>query len=247
MKWFIKVLKQYADFSGRAQRKEYWIFTLVNSVVLFGLLYLSSLFVWSGPFALPEFSAEFKVFGVIFLLYWAIMIIPTFAVTVRRLHDSGRSGWWIFISLVPYIGNLWLLVLMCFDGDVGRNQYGADPKKNDVLPEYQLSNNCALLHIYRPNSMKGIKISYNLHLKNKADDKIVFHAWNRNKMTVKITDVGEQTLWARVAIKEKLKIDTQLGHEYFVRCGVGFDFLEHPKLELVDNQMGKAEFDRVIL
>lgn len=113
MEWYLKVLKNYATFSGRARRKEYWMFTLFNFIALIILLILDFII-----------GTYFVLYG----LYCVGIIIPSLAVSVRRLHDLEKSGWWIFISLIPLIGGIWLLVLLCTDGTAGNNAYGPSPK-----------------------------------------------------------------------------------------------------------------------
>ena len=108
--------------------------------------------------------------------------------------------------------------------------------------EYQQSNDYALLHIYRPGSMKGMAISYNLHL----NDEVVFRVKNKSKTTLKITNEGLKTLWAKTETRAELPVDIKLGYEYYIRCGVGFGaFVGRPKLEIVDNKIGKDEFDKI--
>ena len=113
MDYFMAALKKYATFEGRARRKEYWFFVLFYFViavvisVVEGMLGTGGLL--AGLFALG-------------------MLLPNLAVTVRRLHDTDRSGWWILINLVPLIGWIVSLVFMCTAGTAGSNRFGADPK-----------------------------------------------------------------------------------------------------------------------
>ncbi|MBI5646732.1 MAG: DUF805 domain-containing protein [Ignavibacteriae bacterium] len=110
MSWYLAVLKKYADFSGRARRKEYWMFFLVNFLVY---VVLSIIAMMSIEMAL--------VMSLIQLLYYLAVLIPSIAVGVRRMHDTGRSGWWL---LVP-IANL---IFALTAGTTGDNEYGPDPK-----------------------------------------------------------------------------------------------------------------------
>lgn len=112
MEWYLKVLRNYAEFEGRARRMEYWMFVLVNLGVLFVLGMLEHLV------GLPS---------VLVSLYSLAILIPSIAVSVRRLHDTDRSGWWILIGFIPLIGTLVLLVFYCFGGDPGDNDFGPDP------------------------------------------------------------------------------------------------------------------------
>lgn len=127
MKWYIKVLQQYADFEGRARRKEYWMFTLVNFLIIMGLQTL--LFMVAGMN--PESALGFFLSGTVGL-YALGVFIPGIAVTVRRLHDTNRSGWWIFIGFLPIIGAIILLVFLVQDSQPGTNQYGENPKSIDT-------------------------------------------------------------------------------------------------------------------
>jgi len=119
MNWYLKVLKQYADFNRRARRKEYWMFLLFNFI--FGIVVVSL-------DNILGIATEFG-YGPLYGLYALIVFIPGFAVSVRRLHDVGKSGWMILITLIPFIGAIWILVLLCTDSNSGENQYGQNPKE----------------------------------------------------------------------------------------------------------------------
>lgn len=131
MNWYLKVLKQYADFKGRARRKEYWMF------VLFNFLFFIVFSITSAVVDLEAFAASI---GVVMIVYLLAIIIPGLAVTVRRLHDIGKSGTWFFIYFVPVIGGIWLLVLLCTEGNRGPNQYGADPKTEKTFEDEVLDS-----------------------------------------------------------------------------------------------------------
>jgi len=119
MKWYLKVLRQYADFNGRARRTEYWMF------ILFNLIFASIATVLDNVLGLT--IGEFP-YGYLYFLYALAIIIPSLAVAVRRLHDIGKSGWMILVTLIPLIGAIWLLVLLVTDSKPGANQYGPNPK-----------------------------------------------------------------------------------------------------------------------
>lgn len=123
MNWYLKVLKQYADFSGRARRKEYWMFALFNLIFLLVATILDNIF----GLTLGE-----RIYGVHYFLYALVVLIPGLAVCVRRLHDVGKSGWMFLIILIPIIGSIWLLVLEVTDSMPGENQYGPNPKEVTV-------------------------------------------------------------------------------------------------------------------
>lgn len=124
MNWYLKVLRQYADFTGRARRKEYWMFVLFNIIFAIIAMILDNVL----GLAWGELG-----YGPIYLLYALFVFIPGLAVAVRRLHDINKSGWMILVSLIPVIGAIWLLVLFVMDGTPGANQYGPNPKENQVV------------------------------------------------------------------------------------------------------------------
>jgi len=130
MNWYIRVLKKYAVFSGRARRKEYWMFALFNFI--FGLV-ASLLQLAIFGMALWVFSPLSIVYGVIGsfipVVYYIAVFVPTLAVSVRRLHDIGKSGWYLLINLIPIAGPIWFLVLVCSDSQPGDNEYGPNPKE----------------------------------------------------------------------------------------------------------------------
>ncbi|MFK7735923.1 MAG: DUF805 domain-containing protein [Pirellulaceae bacterium] len=110
------VFENYANFQGRASRREYWMFFLCNIAVAVLLMIMDGVLLMTVGIAGLN------------LLYTLAVIIPGVAVTIRRLHDTGRSGWWILIGLVPLVGLL-LLYFMCVDSDPGANEYGENPKQ----------------------------------------------------------------------------------------------------------------------
>ena len=118
MDWFLMALKRYAVFSERSRREEYWFFTLFYLLILIGLSMIDA-FINSGD------GYGIGILGAIFAL---AMLIPSLAVSVRRLHDTGRSGWWLLIGCIPLLGGLVLLVFFCMDSVSGDNQYGPNPK-----------------------------------------------------------------------------------------------------------------------
>ena len=124
MEWYLKVMRDnYANFSGRARRKEYWMFVLVQTIVMIGLMILDSFL--GLDFELQGISLGY---GYLYLIGLIVHFIPSLAVVVRRLHDVGKSGWFYFIFLIPLIGVLWLLVLYCTEGQKQDNKWGPDPK-----------------------------------------------------------------------------------------------------------------------
>ena len=119
MNWYLEVLKKYAVFSGRARRMEYWYFFLFSLIISIVLAVVDGV---TG-----SYSAAAGV-GLLGGIYALAVLIPGLAVSVRRLHDTGRSGWWLLIALIPVIGAIVLLVFMVLEGKPGTNQYGSNPK-----------------------------------------------------------------------------------------------------------------------
>jgi uncharacterized membrane protein YhaH (DUF805 family) len=122
MSWFLRAFRKYAVFEGRARRKEYWYFQLFKYIII-----LAPLLILSFLGILTEDYSEFLL--LIGLVYYLLMFLPTLAVTIRRLHDTGRSGWWYLITFIPYLGGIILLILLLGDSQPGENEYGPNPKK----------------------------------------------------------------------------------------------------------------------
>ena len=120
MNYYIDCLtKKYACFSGRARRQEYWLFVLFNFIAAFVVGFVG------GILAGATGVAAFAFLGTIYNL---AVLIPGLAVLARRLHDTGRSGWWFLIAIIPLIGWIVLIVFCCLDSQPGDNQYGPNPK-----------------------------------------------------------------------------------------------------------------------
>ncbi len=113
MNYYLDVLKNYATFSGRARRKEYWMFTLFNGII---------------SLVLSILGAVVPMLYALSIIYSLAVFIPSLAVCVRRLHDVDKSGWWFLIIFVPIVGGILLLVWDCTEGTRGSNQFGEDPK-----------------------------------------------------------------------------------------------------------------------
>ena len=139
MKWFIKAFRQYADFSGRASRQEFWMFVLFN--LLFAMAWALVAGLLTGLFgdSFDHDSDRLIFMYKLIAIYYAVTTVPAMAVGVRRLHDTGRSGWWMLVSLVPIAGGIWLILLMCLDGSAGDNRYGSPPDgTTGNAPKYDL-------------------------------------------------------------------------------------------------------------
>ncbi|MEI6552939.1 MAG: DUF805 domain-containing protein [bacterium] len=114
MHYYIDVLKKYAVFSGRSRRSEFWFFALFSFIASLLLSIISNI---AGD-----------TNGILGLIYSLVVLIPSIAVAVRRLHDTGRTGWWLLLAIIPIIGWIWLFVLYVLDSNSGDNKYGSNPK-----------------------------------------------------------------------------------------------------------------------
>ena len=113
IEYYVSVLKNYATFSGRARRKEFWMFSLCNFIIVAAFNILTSMV---------------SALSVLSLIYSLAIFLPGLAVTVRRLQDINKKWVWIFITLIPLVGFIWILVLLCQEGTRGDNDFGPDPK-----------------------------------------------------------------------------------------------------------------------
>ena len=121
MHWYIDVLKKYTVFSGRARRKEFWMFFLFSAIISILLAVIDEFMGW-------QFEMGGDILGFLSTLYYVAVIVPYLAVIIRRLHDTERTGWWILIAFIPIVGVLVLLVFLILQGTRGENRYGPDPK-----------------------------------------------------------------------------------------------------------------------
>ncbi|MGI3375501.1 DUF805 domain-containing protein [Providencia stuartii] len=126
MNWYLEVIKNnYANFNGRARRKEYWIFSLINFIIIIPL-YLVVLA------STNDYTGDINGLGIVALvllmIYCVAILIPSLAVTVRRLHDIDKSGWWYLLTFIPF-GGLVIFVFTCLDGTPANNRFGSNPKE----------------------------------------------------------------------------------------------------------------------
>jgi uncharacterized membrane protein YhaH (DUF805 family) len=119
MDWYLAVLKKYAQFSGRARRKEYWMFTLFNIIIAMGLSIVDRVV------GLADATTGL---GPLYGLYMLAVLVPALAVSIRRLHDTDRSGWMLLLVFIPILGAFVVLYFMVQEGQAGQNQYGPNPK-----------------------------------------------------------------------------------------------------------------------
>ena len=119
MQYYIKALKKYAEFEGRTTRKEFWMFVLFHVLIMIGLMILDNLL---------GLADSRSGYGVLTGLYGLAVFIPGLAISMRRLHDIGKSGWWLLLNFIPLIGPLVLIVFYVIDSEKGSNEYGPNPK-----------------------------------------------------------------------------------------------------------------------
>ena len=115
MNYYLDVLKKYIVFDGRARRKEYWMFILFNLII-------------GGVVSILDYILGAAILG---YLYSLAVLLPSLAVQVRRLHDINKPWYWIFITLIPLVGAIWMIVLMATEGTRGDNDFGPDPKAGE--------------------------------------------------------------------------------------------------------------------
>jgi uncharacterized membrane protein YhaH (DUF805 family) len=141
MTWYLAVLKNYAGFRGRASRREYWMFVLVNAIIGSALVVIGKLAKMpDGPtFGIGASRNGLGVFGIgtfstpiIFQAYALATFLPFLAVEVRRLHDTGRAGWWWLFGLIPIVGWIVLVIFCATGGATGGNRYGPPSKPRSV-------------------------------------------------------------------------------------------------------------------
>ena len=155
MEWFIKVLKNYATFNGRARRKEYWMYTLFVIIISIILSIIDNALGLHIGEPTMQYGVEVNGSGILGSIFSLAILIPGLAVSTRRLHDINKSGWWIvgfygvifvgaflmrmmpsmliIFSVLVLVATVWLIVLFATEGDKGENQYGPDPKNENAL------------------------------------------------------------------------------------------------------------------
>ncbi|MGD0375710.1 MAG: DUF805 domain-containing protein [Streptosporangiaceae bacterium] len=143
MTWYLAVMKNYAGFRGRARRREYWMFVLVNAIIGIALAAIGKLthMPQTGTFGIGMSRNGLGVFGIgvfsspiLFQAYALATFLPFLAVEIRRLHDTGRTGWWWLFGLIPILGWIVLVIFCATGGAAGDNRYGPDPRAPDPHP-----------------------------------------------------------------------------------------------------------------
>jgi uncharacterized membrane protein YhaH (DUF805 family) len=130
MEWMLMPYRRYADFSGRSRRKEYWMFALffvIIYAVCAALMFGGGMSIDPATGA-PQMGGMFYVGAGLIGIFALASFVPALAVQVRRFHDQDKSGWFVLLSFIPYIGGIIVLVFMCLEGTKGPNRFGPDPK-----------------------------------------------------------------------------------------------------------------------
>ena len=128
MSLMFQPLKKYAEFSGRARRSEYWLFTLFIILVEVAYLVLFGVLGGGGMTGGSQMNGLGMALTAIYALFALAIFIPSLAVSFRRLHDTDRSAWWLLIALIPFVGGLVLFIFTVLPGTTGANKFGPDPK-----------------------------------------------------------------------------------------------------------------------
>lgn len=123
MNWYLAALKKYAVFNGRAGRKEYWFFALFVFLIYLALGLIDKVI---------GITHKGEGVGLSSGLFTLAMFLPGIGVGIRRLHDTGRSGWWLLVALIPLVGTIFMLILMALKGNTGANAYGPEPSDEIV-------------------------------------------------------------------------------------------------------------------
>lgn len=119
MNYYLNAIRKYCDCKGRASRKEYWMFVLINFLISLVFALLD---------AVVQHTTSIKL-NVLSLLYGIAILCPALGLSIRRLHDVGRSGRWLLLIFVPFVGSIVLLVFSLMDSQSGANEYGPNPKE----------------------------------------------------------------------------------------------------------------------
>jgi uncharacterized membrane protein YhaH (DUF805 family) len=206
MEWYISVLKKYAVFTGRARRREYWVFILFNFVFgsILGLLTL-----------VPIID---KLFGIISIGYSLTMIIPTLAVSVRRLHDIDRSGFCLFFAFIPMAGIIILLIFLTQNGTYDENKYGANPKMiyEDSITKEIKNRNRLLIPILIISGILVMTLFYYFGFKS-IGSKEIFSIMNISNGEYFLNVVSDKSI-SQISLKRFEQIN---GIKYLYICGSG--------------------------
>lgn len=125
MNYYFGAFKKYAVFSGRASRSEYWYYLLFNILVSIALTFLDFVIIRNNLLVVGGLIVNVNILSG---LYALATLIPGLALSVRRMHDIGKSGWMLLVSLIPLVGFIWIIVLMATDSNPGENKFGPNPK-----------------------------------------------------------------------------------------------------------------------
>ena len=133
MNWYLKCFRQYADFEGRARRKEFWMYSLFNFAIYAVLMLIAATFYING------YPSMLMAVGGLASLYSLATLVPSLAVTFRRIHDTGRHGHMFFVWIIPIVGAIWFLIMLCQDSQPESNNWGKNPKEEDLKINEELA------------------------------------------------------------------------------------------------------------
>lgn len=208
MNWYMKVLNQYGDFEGRATLEEYWTFYLYNILISIFLIILDH--------SLGLTNAGLGYFGLLSFLFFLFVLIPCTAVTVRRLHDVGKSGWMMFIALIPIVGNIWLLFLLISDSELGENQYDLNIKNSTNENSFNSENKSDVIKedlFLIPKKRALLKETFESGLisQNELNEKLEFLITQKQLLEVKLEETlnAEKENEFQWRIEEEIKLDKE--------------------------------------
>ena len=130
MNWFIESLKKYAVFGGRSRRAEYWYFVRFSALIGIAVVMIEGMMAGGNGIA-SEDTVPNPMDSILSIIYTLAILIPSIAVTTRRLHDVDKSGWWQLLHFILFIGSIVILIWMLKPGTTGSNRFGDDPKDDD--------------------------------------------------------------------------------------------------------------------
>lgn len=187
MKEYIDAFSKYFEINGRASRRDYWMF------ILFNLIFFVSLIILSKIISLVYFGLGILILLIPWFIYCFIVFIPSFTVTIRRLHDINKSGLWYLINFIPFIGGIWFLILLIKKSDSGENKYGPVPQTSANSKE---------------QTMKAIRIII-FSLIVVFLFIFVIHSFEKPEQAVVTHNESNTTFCRPNSMKEKMKCDAE--------------------------------------
>ncbi len=214
MSWYFYVLGKYAVFTGRARRKEYWMFLLFNMIFSVVAIVADNLFGSTFIFG-DDYYKTSTIYGWIYLIYILATFLPGISVFVRRMHDIGKSGWWFFIFFIPIIGWIWGMVLLCKDSNFGDNKYGSSQKGSNSTMAPKESGNDTKNDLNKPiSNIPPEKTTVKKLSSQKNNDNDRSEIKKEKNVTINENELYEQ-IWKEI---EENKTDIGLWAKCFSTC-----------------------------